>query len=103
MELALLSPRLTAREALDAGLVTRVVEDARVHEETLAMARTLAAGPAGAHAVAKRLVNQASGMDRLDVHLDQELEALSRIADGDDFREGIAAFFDKREPRFGRG
>jgi hypothetical protein len=40
-------------------------------------------------------------MDRLDVHLDQELENLARIADGAHFREGITAFFEKRSPRFG--
>ena len=40
-------------------------------------------------------------MDRLDVHLDRELEQLARIADGRDFAEGIDAFFGKRAPKFG--
>ena len=102
MEIALLSPRMTAREALDAGLINRVAPDDLVHEECLALARELAAGPTGAYAIAKNLINQATGMDRLDVHLDQELDNLARIADGDDFREGLAAFFDKRPPRFGK-
>jgi enoyl-CoA hydratase/carnithine racemase len=39
-------------------------------------------------------------MDRLDVHLDAELTELARIADGPNFAEGIAAFFEKRAPRF---
>ncbi len=39
-------------------------------------------------------------MDRLDYHLDQELEHPSRIADGPDFAEGLEAFFGKRPPRF---
>jgi enoyl-CoA hydratase/carnithine racemase len=46
------------------------------------------------------LLNQAAGMDRLDWHLDQELENLARSADGEDFKEGIEAFFGKRAPRF---
>jgi enoyl-CoA hydratase/carnithine racemase len=45
-------------------------------------------------------MNAAAGMDRLDVHLDQELECLSRSADSAEFREGLDAFFGKREPRF---
>lgn len=101
MEIALLSPRMTAREALEVGLVTRVVPDDGVGDESLAVARELAAGPTGAFAVAKGLINQATGMDRLDVHLDQELENLARIADGEDFREGLMAFFEKRDARFG--
>ena len=44
-------------------------------------------------AVAKGLLNQASGMDRIDVHLDRELENLARIADGVVFQEGIDSFF----------
>jgi enoyl-CoA hydratase/carnithine racemase len=51
--------------------------------------------------VAKDLLNRAAGMDRLDVHLDAELRALARIADGANFAEGIDAFFERREPRFG--
>jgi enoyl-CoA hydratase/carnithine racemase len=40
-------------------------------------------------------------VDRLDWHLDQELEHLARSADSADFSEGIDAFFGKRPPRFG--
>jgi hypothetical protein len=39
-------------------------------------------------------------MDRLDVHLDRELDELSRSADGAEFRTGLDAFFAKRAPRF---
>ena len=60
----------------------------------------LAAGPPEALAVAKGLLNQAAGMDRLDVHLDRELDQLTRIADGAEFSEGLASFFAKRPARF---
>ena len=67
----------------------------------LEIARRLAAGPAEAAAIAKGLVNQAAGVDRLDHHLDRELEELARIADGPDFAEGLASFFERRPARFG--
>lgn len=97
-ELMLLNPRLTADRACDMGLVTRVLSTATFDDEVDAIARTLAAGPTRAYGVAKSLLNQAAGVDRLDYHLDQELENLSRIANGAEFKEGLTAFFDKREP-----
>jgi len=65
------------------------------------LATRLAEGPTPAYAVAKKLMNQAAGVDRLDFHLDQEIEHLARVADTPDFAEGLAAFFEKRPPRFG--
>lgn len=103
MELALLGARLDAGQALELGLVNRVFPVEGFDDEVLAVARTLAALPTGAVAVAKGLLNQAAGIDRLDVHLDQELVQLARIADGADFAEGLAAFFDRRPPRFEGG
>lgn len=103
MELALLNPRLSAREARDAGLVTAVFPDATFEAEVMDVATRLAAGPTGAYAVAKSLLNRASGVERLDGHLDQELEELARIADGADFAEGLAAFFERRPPVFAGG
>ena len=100
MELALLGQRLTAREAHALGLVTAVYPDDRLDAEARALAHKLAAGPTGAMGVAKGLMNAAAGMDRLDVHLDRELEELARIADGPDFAEGLDAFFAKRPPAF---
>jgi 2-(1,2-epoxy-1,2-dihydrophenyl)acetyl-CoA isomerase len=100
MELVLLNPRLTARQAEDCGLVTSVVPSGDFDGETMALAKRIAAGPRRALAAAKELVNQAAGMEQLDVHLDRELQELARAADGPEFAEGIAAFFDKREAAF---
>jgi 2-(1,2-epoxy-1,2-dihydrophenyl)acetyl-CoA isomerase len=102
MELILLNPRLDATQAAELGLITAVLPAATFDEDVRAHARRIAAGPAGAYAEAKSLVNLASGMDRLDYHLDQELERLARSADGAEFEEGLQAFLDKREPRFER-
>jgi 2-(1,2-epoxy-1,2-dihydrophenyl)acetyl-CoA isomerase len=55
MELALLNPRLSAREARDAGLVSLVVPDASFDDEVAALARRLAAGPGGGPAAAHPL------------------------------------------------
>ena len=100
LELVLLNPRLSAREALEWGLINRVISEGSLDSEALAIASELASAPTAAVGVAKNLLNQASGMERLDVHLDAELTELSRIADGPNFAEGLAAFFDKRQPEF---
>jgi 2-(1,2-epoxy-1,2-dihydrophenyl)acetyl-CoA isomerase len=99
MELVLVGPKLSAREALEIGLITEVTADADARARDLA--HQLAAAPTTALAVAKRLLNQAAGMDRLDHHLDAELVELARIADGANFHEGMTAFFARRAPRFG--
>jgi 2-(1,2-epoxy-1,2-dihydrophenyl)acetyl-CoA isomerase len=100
MELVLLNPRLDAQAALAMGLITAVYPADRFEEEARAVARRLAGGPTRAYGVAKGLLNQAAGVDRLDHHLDRELEHLARIADGRDFAEGLEAFFAKRPPHF---
>jgi 2-(1,2-epoxy-1,2-dihydrophenyl)acetyl-CoA isomerase len=101
LEIVLLNPRMTAAEAREVGLVTAVFPDAAFEDEVMAVARRLAAGPTRAYGIAKSLIHEAAGVGGLDVHLDAELAALARIADGEDFAEGLAAFFDKREPAFG--
>jgi 2-(1,2-epoxy-1,2-dihydrophenyl)acetyl-CoA isomerase len=101
MELMLLNPRLSAEQAREYGLVTAVWQPDRFDDQVMDVAKRLADGPAHAYAVAKELLNQAAGMDRLDAHLDRELEELSRVADGPEFAEGIAAFLAKRTPTFG--
>ena len=101
MELVLLGTRQTAREAQAIGLINEVVPDAQLDERALEIAQRLAEAPTAAVGVAKRLLNRAAGMDRLDVHLDAELAELARIADGDNFAEGLAAFLERRAPRFG--
>ncbi len=100
MELVYLNPRLTAARALDYGLITAVLDGDDFDRQVVELAERVAAGPRRAFAAAKELINQAAGMDRLDDHLDRELLELSRVADGVEFSEGIAAFFEKRAARF---
>ena len=96
MELALLNPRLSAADALQYGLITRVDDRPEFDAHVMELAATIADGPPHAFAMAKELLNQASGMDRLDEHLDRELHELTRAADSAECEEGLAAFFDKR-------
>jgi len=96
----LLNPRLSAREALEWGLINAVFPVDSFPSDTLSLAHRVAEAPSAAMATAKRLLNDAAGMDRLDVHLDQELGELARVADGRQFREGMTAFFEKRAPDF---
>jgi 2-(1,2-epoxy-1,2-dihydrophenyl)acetyl-CoA isomerase len=100
-ELLFLNPRITPERALEIGLITAVYPAATFDAEVTAIARKIAEGPTEAMGIAKELINQAAGMDRLDVHLDREIDQLARIADGADFAEGIDAFFAKRQPKFG--
>lgn len=101
MGLALLNPRLSAEEALDAGLINGVFPAERFDEEIAAVAQRLAAGPTAAFAATKRLVNQSLQIERLDSHMDVEIDELARSADSEDFRGALDAFFEKRAAAFG--
>jgi 2-(1,2-epoxy-1,2-dihydrophenyl)acetyl-CoA isomerase len=100
MDMLFLNPKLDAQKAFEWGLVTAVYPVETFDEQVLGTARQLAAGPTEALGIAKDLMNQAAGIDRLDFHLDRELDELARIADGPNFAEGIDAFFAKRTPEF---
>jgi 2-(1,2-epoxy-1,2-dihydrophenyl)acetyl-CoA isomerase len=100
MQFVLTNPRLDAQAALDWGLLTAVHPAAQFETKVRQLARELAAAPTEALGIAKRLINQAAGVDRLDHHLDQELVQLAAIADGPNFAEGITAFFEKRPARW---
>lgn len=99
-ELVFLNPRLTAKEALEAGLITAVFSREVFDAEVGGIAERLASGPTQAYGIVKRLINEATGMDRLDIHLDKELKNLVQIARGRDFSEGLEAFLTKRKPEF---
>ena len=99
MELALLNPVLSADEALDWGIVNRVVDDGACLAETMRLARELADGAPLAHAAVKRMLS-ASLNDTLESQLDRETRNIAGMARTADAREGIAAFLEKRKPRF---
>ena len=100
MEMVFVNPRLDARTALAWNLINDVLPADGFDDRVLGIAARIAAGPAEALGIAKNLIHQAAGVDRLDYHLDREIEALARIADGRDFAEGLDSFFEKRAARF---
>jgi 2-(1,2-epoxy-1,2-dihydrophenyl)acetyl-CoA isomerase len=100
LDLAFINPRLDADRAEALGRSSKVDSNETFEDDVRLLALNLARGPTGSYAAAKRLMNESAGADRLDAHLDRELEALARVADGADFAEGISAFFEKRAARF---
>ena len=100
-ELIFLDRPIDASEALRLGLVTSVVSEAELAQKTREMALELAAGPAESFARAKGLLNASIG-DGLEAQLERERLELGKCARVPDFREAVAAFFDKRSPKFGQ-
>lgn len=90
---------LSAGEALDLGLVAMVVPDDAVATEAQRLAEQLADGPAGALGRIKGLLRESPGRD-LDTQLDAERAAIVDAATGAEGREGVAAFSERRAPRF---
>ena len=99
LEMALTNRVLSAKEALDWGLVTRVVPDAQLQMEAQALAAQLAAGATHALGAAKRLMLH-SLSESLETQMELEAQAICEQARGAHAREGIAAFIAKRPPQF---
>jgi len=98
LEILLEGRVLTAREACAKQLVTRVVADVEVQVEALATARRIVAGAPLVARIHKRLVRRLTGAAR-DFSTD-ELRENFAFLESTDYREGLAAFFDKRAPHF---
>ena len=99
MELVLTNRPLSAAEALDWGLVNKVVPDAEVAAEAASLASRLAAGPLTAFGHAKRLMRSEAS---LEAQLEDESRTIASQATSPEAVEGIAAFLGKRKPSFPR-
>lgn len=98
-ELMLLNRRLTADEALQWGLITKVVPDDQLMSEALQLAKKLAAGPTQAFATVKKLLN-ASDSNSPEEQMALEAHHLSTLSASSDGQEGIRSFLEKRKPIF---
>jgi 2-(1,2-epoxy-1,2-dihydrophenyl)acetyl-CoA isomerase len=98
-ELFLLNNRLSAQDALDYGLVSRLAPDDAVEAEAAGIAAKLAAGPTRAYGAMRRMLRQ-SFETGLAEQLLAENDSIVVAAGTDDAREGIAAFAAKRRPQF---
>ena len=98
-ELYFTADLLDAQQALGLGLVNRVVADARLEEETMALASRLARGPRVAYRYMKRNMNAAESASLKEM-LDLEAWHHTRTGMTEDHREAARAFVEKREPQF---
>ncbi len=98
-EMYYLNPQIDAEEALRLGLVTRVVDDTALLDETTALARRIADGPRVAFAYMKRNLHAAE-TEPLGTVLDMEALGQARTGTTDDHREAARAFVEKRPPVF---
>ncbi|MGC1302801.1 MAG: enoyl-CoA hydratase-related protein [Caulobacteraceae bacterium] len=99
MELMLLGEKLPAPQALDWGLINRVVPDEEVETRALALAEELAQGPTRTLGFIREATW--SALDNgLHAQLDRERDLQRQAGYTDDFREGVAAFREKRPARF---
>ena len=99
MEIMLLGERFDAQQALAWGLVNKVVPLAEIDATMEAVIRSLADGPTLAIRNAKRLMRESLARS-LSGQLDAEAASFAACAGTPDFLEGIAAFLEKRPPRF---
>lgn len=101
-ELAMLGERLPARRALEWGLINQVHPDDELLGAADALAQRLAAGPTRSYAGVKRALNQWMYAE-MDAQLELEATLQQDLAGSPDFHEGVAAFVEKRPPRFTGG
>lgn len=98
-ELMLMGDRLPAETALEWGLINRVFDDETFGDETMSLARELAAGPTVALGLIRRLA-----WDAWDNSFEQQLDLEERTQPvagaAGDAAEGVKAFVEKREPIF---
>lgn len=97
-ELLLTNRMLGANEALEWGLVNRVVPDAALRDEALALAQRLARGPRNSFAKTKSLL--AFSHESLAAHLQREGLTIAAQAASAEGMEGMNAFLQKRAPKF---
>ena len=98
-EMYYLNPQIDAEEAARLGMVTQVVDDAALMDETMAIARRIANGPRIAFSYMKRNLHAAE-TEPLQTVLDMEALGQARTGATEDHKEAARAFVEKRAPVF---
>ena len=98
-ELLMLGRRLSGAEALEWGMAHTAVHDTEVDDAAGELAGRLAAGPTVALGLTKWLLNTGQARE-LSAHLADEAYAMELGSRSPDFREGLAAFSQRRDPCF---
>jgi len=97
--LAMLGDKLSAEQAVAWGLIWKCVDDASLAQETEALATHFARAPTLGLARTKQAIYASPG-NTLDAQLDLERDYMRELGRSADYREGVAAFIEKRQPAF---
>jgi 2-(1,2-epoxy-1,2-dihydrophenyl)acetyl-CoA isomerase len=97
--LMMLGDKVSAADALQMGMLYKVVDDAQLQEEAMKIAVTLAAMPTKGLGLTKRLLNE-SASNTLEKQLQREGEEQVTAASTYDYNEGVKSFLEKRKPEF---
>jgi enoyl-CoA hydratase/carnithine racemase len=101
LELALTGDPIDAPTALSWGLVNHVVPDADLYGATLDLLRRATRGSAHSKGLGKQAFYRQIGLDQTQAY-DYALEVMAAASQTEEAQEGIAAFLEKRAPKFGR-
>ena len=99
MGLAMLGDKVSAEQAVSWGLIWKCVDDGDLASTTDALLAQLAQAPTRGLAAIKRALYASSG-NNLEQQLDLERDLQRELGYSADYREGVAAFLEKRPPRF---
>jgi 2-(1,2-epoxy-1,2-dihydrophenyl)acetyl-CoA isomerase len=98
-ELVYMDPVFDAREALQMGLVNKVVDDSELEKTTMDIALKLASGPTISYSIVKENLNNAF-FGLLERQLELERRGMIWVGKTSDAKEGISSFIGKRKPNF---
>ncbi len=99
MALTFFGDKMSATDAVEAGLIWKAVPNDELMEEANAVAAKLAKGPTRAYSQVRKIFDLAP-RNILHEHLDLEAEMQPALIATDDFIEGARAFMQKRKPEF---
>lgn len=99
MALSMLGDKLSAEQAEQWGMIWKTYEPEELKDAALAMAKQLATQPTKGLALIKRAI-QASANNSFDEQLDLERDLQTLAGRTEDYREGVSAFMNKRQPEF---
>jgi 2-(1,2-epoxy-1,2-dihydrophenyl)acetyl-CoA isomerase len=99
MEMMMLGERIPAERAAEWGMISRMVEEEDLEAEAVALAARLAQGPTAAYSLLRRLARESEQASLADA-LGAERRAQTVAGRTDDFKSGVMAFIQKRQPTF---